>query len=154
MNDQMTHSVTHATLNLERQYPAAPERVFAKWADPAAKARWFAGPEAEHQLDFRVGGTEVVRGRHDGKALTFESRYHDIVAGRRIVYSGELRADGVLSTVSLTTVEFVPDGDGTRLVLTEQGCFLDGHEQPSWREQGTRDQLAALATEFAASADN
>lgn len=35
-------SVLHATFTLERTYPATPARVFAAWADPAAKARWFA----------------------------------------------------------------------------------------------------------------
>jgi hypothetical protein len=39
-------------------------------------------------------------------------------------------------------------GGGTRLVLTEQGAFLDGREQPAWREQGTADQLEALAKEL------
>ena len=54
-------------------------------------------------------------------------------------------------TVSLTTVEFTPGQDGgTRLVLTEQGAFLDGREQPAWREQGTADQLEALAGELKA----
>ena len=43
-------------------------------------------------------------------------------------------------------MEFAPGGDGgTRLVLTEQGAYLDGREQPAWREQGTADQLEALA---------
>ena len=36
-------TVTHATFTLERVYPAPPQRVFAAWSDPAAKARWFAG---------------------------------------------------------------------------------------------------------------
>lgn len=63
-------SVTHATFRLERVYPASPARVFAAWADPDAKARWFAGRADEHQLDFRVGGREVNRGRHeDGLVL-------------------------------------------------------------------------------------
>jgi hypothetical protein len=54
-------------------------------------------------------------------------------------------------TVSLTTVEFTPGQDGgTRLVLTEQGTYLDGREQPAWREQGTADQLEALAGELKA----
>ncbi len=35
-------SVTHATFVVERRYDASPARVFAAWADPAAKARWFA----------------------------------------------------------------------------------------------------------------
>ncbi|MGH3377904.1 MAG: SRPBCC family protein [Actinoallomurus sp.] len=141
--------VTHATFTLERVYPAAPARVFAAWADPAAKARWFAAPGGEHELDFRVGGREVNRGRHgDGPLLTFEARYEDIVAAERVVYSGTLRAGDTLATVSLTTVEFGPADEGTRLVLTEQGTFLDGHEDPAWREQGTSDWLAALGTEL------
>jgi hypothetical protein len=37
-------SVTHDTFVVERSYPASPARVFAAWADPAAKARWFASP--------------------------------------------------------------------------------------------------------------
>ena len=50
--------------------------------------------------------------------------------------------------MSLTTVELYAAGDGTRLVLTEQGAFLDGLEQPAWREQGTGDQLNALGAEL------
>jgi uncharacterized protein YndB with AHSA1/START domain len=142
-------SVTHSTFSLERVYEAPTARVFAAWADPAAKARWFAGPAAEHELDFRVGGREVARGSHDGGAvLTFETRYQDIVPGERIVYTSALSVGADVVTVSVTTVEFTPAGDGTtRLLLTEHGAFLDGREQPAWREQGTRDQLAALGTE-------
>jgi mycofactocin precursor peptide peptidase len=50
--------------------------------------------------------------------------------------------------VSLTTVQFRPAAEGTQLVLTEQGTFLDGCEGPSWREEGTSKQLAALAAEL------
>jgi uncharacterized protein YndB with AHSA1/START domain len=122
--------------------------VFSAWADPAAKARWFAGPDSGHELDFRVGGREVNYGRHEGALLTFESFYRDIVSGARIVYTSTLSADETLSTVSLTTVELSPTADGTRLVLTEQGTYLDGLEQPSWREQGTSDWLDALGAEL------
>ena len=67
-------SVTHATFVVERTYDAPPARVFAAWADPAAKARWFAGPDewgsAVFELDFRVGGREVSRGTApDGREM-------------------------------------------------------------------------------------
>jgi uncharacterized protein YndB with AHSA1/START domain len=145
--------VLHATFTLEPSYPAAPARVFAAWADPAAKARWFAGPEVAHELDFRVGGRETASRAAAGQnpALRFESVYHDIVADERIVYSGQLFAGDQLATVSLTTVEFRPGRQGTQIVLTEQGTFLDGFEDPSWREEGTRQQLAALAAELSSS---
>lgn len=113
-------SVLHATFSLERRYEAPPGRVFAAWADPRAKARWFAGPGAEHELDFRVGGREICRGSHAGSPpLTFESQYRDILPDERIVYTSALSADGLLATVSVTTVEFEPAEDGTLLVLTE-----------------------------------
>ncbi len=35
-------SVTHSTFVIERSYPTSPERVFAAFADPAKKRRWFA----------------------------------------------------------------------------------------------------------------
>jgi uncharacterized protein YndB with AHSA1/START domain len=141
------HSVTHATFSLERTYPVPPDRVFAAWEDPEAKARWFAGPDPRHQLDFRVGGREANHGSHDGTTMTFESFYRDIVPDERIVYTSTLSADGRLSTVSLTTIELHEAPGGTLLTLTEQGAFLDGLEQPSWREQGTADRLDALGTE-------
>ncbi|MFB6988097.1 SRPBCC family protein [Streptomyces sp. NPDC056178] len=143
------HVVTHATFTLERLYTASPATVFAAWAAPEAKARWFSGPDAEHELDFRVGGREVNRGRSGGgPVLTFESWYRDIVQDERIVYTSTLSEGQDLATVSLTTVEFLPEGGGTRLLLTEQSTFLDGREEPSWREQGTGKWLDALAAEL------
>ncbi|MFD8531700.1 SRPBCC family protein [Streptosporangium canum] len=142
-------SVTHATFTLERLYPATAARVFAAWADPKAKARWFSTPDADHELDFRVGGREANRSRPDsGPSLTFESLYRDIVPEERIVYTSVLHVGEDLAAASLTTVTFCPADGGTRLVLTEQGTFLDGREEPSWRELGTGDWLDALGVEL------
>ena len=52
-------------------------------------------------------------------------------------------------SVSLATVEFTPLGeDGTHLVFTEQGAFLDGHESPARRSEGMDSLLDALAREL------
>jgi len=80
--------------------------------------------------------------------MTFESIYRDIVPQQRIVYTSTLSAGDDVMTVSLTTVEFRPAEAGARLVLTEQGTFLDGREEPAWREHGTAAQLDALAAEL------
>jgi uncharacterized protein YndB with AHSA1/START domain len=144
----MDRSVTHASFTLERAYPAPPARVFAAWADPAVKARWFAGGtgEGDYQLDFRVGGREVARGGPPGcPVMTFETFYREIVPQERIVYTSTMSSGDEVITISLTTVEFRPADDGTKLVLTEQGAFLDGREEAAWRENGTADQLKALA---------
>jgi uncharacterized protein YndB with AHSA1/START domain len=133
-------TVKHSTFTIDRTYPQPPSRVFAAWSDPALKARWLVAAGHRHELDFRVGGTEVAAGGQ----LRFEATYRDIVDGERIVYCSTLHDGDKLSTVSQTTVEFVAEGDGTRLVLTEQGAYLDGMEQPEWREQGTNSQLDTL----------
>jgi uncharacterized protein YndB with AHSA1/START domain len=146
-------SVTHATFALERSYDASPARVFAAWADPAAKARWFAGPEEwgrdEFELDFRVGGREVSRGGPPGGPVhTYEAVYQDIVPGERIVYSYSMSLDQTLISVSLATVELKAEAAGTRLVRTEQGAYLDGHEDGGERERGTGELLDALGAEL------
>ncbi|ALE06759.1 polyketide cyclase [Arthrobacter sp. ERGS1:01] len=143
------HSVVHATFTLERNYPVPPARVFAAWSDPVAKMRWFAGPDSGHELDFRVGGREVNHGDHDGVRMEFESFYRSIVEDERIVFSSTMTADGDVTTVSMTTIELVANGDGTTLTLTEQDAFLDGHELPEWRERGTGDWLDSLGEELA-----
>jgi uncharacterized protein YndB with AHSA1/START domain len=136
--------VTHAAFTLERTYPADTAKVFAAWSDPAAKARWFAGPGSSHELDFRVGGREIASGQHDGKTLTFTTTYLEIVPGERITYASTMEFGDQLATATLTTVEFASTGDETQLVLTEQGAYLDGHELPEWREEGTSEQLTKL----------
>ena len=143
-------STKHETFTIERDYPAPPARVFAAWAEPKSKARWFVGPDAwektNHALDFRVGGEETVSGRPPGGPLhSYRAWYCDIVPNERIVSTYEMRADDVRTSVSLATVELAPHGAGTRLRYTEQAVFLDGHDSGASREAGTRDLLENLA---------
>lgn len=146
-------SAKHDTFVIERTYPASPARVFAAWADPRVKARWFVGPEehqsAGHELDFRVGGRERVRGGPPGgHVYTFEARYMDIVPDERIVYTYEMHMDEARISVSVATLELRPEGAGTRLILTEQGVFLDGLDNVAAREQGTHGLLDKLGVEL------
>jgi uncharacterized protein YndB with AHSA1/START domain len=145
----MTESVKHADFRLERTYDTPLATTFAAWSTPSAKARWFAGPDAAHELDFRPGGRERVANRlDDGRAVVFESTYHDILDQRRIVYSSTLSTEGRLATVSITTVEFEADGDRTHLTLTEQDTYLDEQELPDWRRTGTATWLDALGVDL------
>jgi uncharacterized protein YndB with AHSA1/START domain len=145
----MERSVAHATFVLERVYPASPEQVFHALSDISAKKRWFVGPEdwgqSKFEMDFRVGGREVNSGGPKGGPVhTFNAIYQDIIPNERIIYSYEMHLDDTRISVSLATIELKPERTGTRLVFTEQGAFLDGHDDSGQRERGTADLLDAL----------
>ena len=142
-------SVEHATIVIERRYPASPERTFTAWADAAAKARWMGVSEGGLELDFRVGGEEHHRGTlPDGHVYAYQAVYQDIVRPRRILYTYEMHLDDSRISISLATAEFTPERDGTRLLFTEQGAFLDGHEMPARRDKGMGSLLDALGKEL------
>src|SRR5277367_5232355 len=92
-------SVTHNTFTIERNYPPSAQHVFAAFADPAKKRRWFAEGEGfdidEFQMDFRVGGGERIsfRGKN-GVVYTNTTVYQDIVPDRRIVIAYTMGSGG------------------------------------------------------------
>ena len=135
-------SVVHATFSLERTYDAAPGAVFHAFSDQAAKARWFGAGDGltiiERTMDVRPGGREHLKGRWtSGMVSTFDAVYYDVVPSQRLLYAYEMHLDERKISVSLATIEIAPAGAGTRLVVTEQGAFLDGYDDNGARERGT-----------------
>jgi uncharacterized protein YndB with AHSA1/START domain len=84
----------------------------------------------------------------DGRVYTYQAVYQDIVRPRRILYTYEMHLDDSRISISLATAEFAPEHDGTRLLFTEQGAFLDGHEAPARRDEGMGSLLDALGMEL------
>jgi uncharacterized protein YndB with AHSA1/START domain len=137
-------SVVHSTFTVERTFDRPPARVFAAWSDPALKGRWFGGGSDDTPVDldadFRVGGTEQIRGDD-----SFVATFHEIVPDERIVFTYDLSFGGPLVSVSLATVEFHAAGEGTQLTYTEHGAFFDGLDDPELRKNGTGGMLEELA---------
>jgi uncharacterized protein YndB with AHSA1/START domain len=149
-----SRSVVHGTFTVTRTWKASPARVFEAFATEAGKAKWFAGPPGmetqEKIFDFREGGREILQGKHASGMITrFDCLYRDIIpptAGEmgRLVYSYMMHLDGRKISVSQACIEIRPENGGTKLVLTEYGDFLDGHDDNGSREHGTNfliDQL-------------
>jgi uncharacterized protein YndB with AHSA1/START domain len=142
-------TIAHGDFVLEKTYPVPPERVFAAYADPAIKARWFGDPgEAQSPgrvFEFRVGGREYMAGKGPGgAAFTFDARYLNIVPDVRIIYAYDMTMDGRPISASLAALEFVPVAGGTRFIVTEHGVFLDGLDTLEQRREGTEFLLEAL----------
>jgi uncharacterized protein YndB with AHSA1/START domain len=149
-------SVVHGAFHLERTYDATAEQVYKALSDEAAKNRWFYGPQGwrpiERFMDFRVGGRERAKGRFEGGVTTtFDAIYHDIVPRERIVYTYEMHLDDRKISVSLATLQIKPEGEGrTKLLVDEQGAFLDGYDDASKREHGTWELLDKLGASLGA----
>jgi len=149
-------SVTHSTFVIARSYPKTPDRVFAAFADPAKKRRWFAegeGTQVDHyEMEFRVGGVERACFRFkEGFACKNDTVYQDIVANQRIVFAYTMSVGDQRISSSLATVELLASDQGTNLIFTEQGAFFEGADGPQIREQGWRQLLDRLAAELARS---
>jgi uncharacterized protein YndB with AHSA1/START domain len=146
-------AVVHNTFVIERAYPAAPDRVFTAFSDPAKKRRWFVeggGNEVvSYELDFRVGGKEIASFRHgppvQGWVFTADAIYLDIQPNRRIVFASTMAMGEARISATLVTVELLPAGNGTTLLLTHQGAFFEGADGPQMREEGWRKLLDRLA---------
>jgi uncharacterized protein YndB with AHSA1/START domain len=146
-------SSEHDTFVLERRYDAPRSRVFEAWAVPEHKVQWWGMQPMDYGLDFRVGGLEHMRAvEPDDDSYSYEATYRDIVADERIVYTYFMCHGPDLISVSVATVELADDGHGTRLVLTEQGVFLDGHDHVAQRQAGTEQLLDSLGRALEAAA--
>ncbi|MBI1359185.1 MAG: polyketide cyclase [Alphaproteobacteria bacterium] len=132
--------VRHATLTFERTFKASPDRVFDAWADPAKRMQWDVPGEnwvvAEHRQDFRLWGEELTRfGPKDNAHVISKGCYLDIARNRRIISAGVMHGDGQAMTATMCTIEITPNGDGSKLTLTDQSAFF-GWETEDMRREG------------------
>jgi uncharacterized protein YndB with AHSA1/START domain len=150
--------VIHSTFVVERSFPKPPETVFAAFADPAKARRWYAEGEGhdlqEFTSDFRVGGTQLLRYTLGpgtpvaGMTINNQARYQEIQTNRRIVTATTMDLADKRILASQVTVEFVPNGGGTDLILTNQGAFFENGLTPEMLAAGWRGLFDKLSSEL------
>jgi uncharacterized protein YndB with AHSA1/START domain len=148
----------HNTFVIERHFPQRVARVFSAFAQPALKRRWYAEGDHEIQefhMDFRLGGSERFHYRFKeghpiaGSEIANESIYQDIVEEKRIVMTSRMSLNGKPIVVMLATLEFVPAENGTDLILTHQGAYIDWPEGVKMIEMGWKGLIDRLVKELA-----
>ena len=143
-------SAEHATFAIDRTYRHPAARVFRAFAEAAIKRQWFIEGEGwtvyEYRADFRRGGGEFSSFSFgDGPKMWNEAVYHDIVDGRRLVFSYAMGIGDKPFSASLVTITMTERNGATQLVYHEQVTHLDGFDNAAQREEGCRELLEKLA---------
>jgi uncharacterized protein YndB with AHSA1/START domain len=111
-------------LRLQREFKAAPERVFAAFTDPKLFAQWW-GPEGMScpvcEIDLKVGGRwrTCMRGQQGEHWVS--GVYREISPPRRLAFTWAWEENGVRGHETVVELEFHAAGRNTRLVLTHHG---------------------------------
>ena len=133
------------SLTLKRRFNAAPEKVYAAWADPQKLVQWFGPGSVEEgsvkaDIDLRVGGRYRISFNANGNYNEVGGVYREVVPNERLVFSWAWHSTP--ERESLVTVTLKPDGAGTLLTLQHEKFFdqaaADGHRN-GWT--GSLDRL-------------
>jgi uncharacterized protein YndB with AHSA1/START domain len=114
-------------LQVRRTFRAPPEQIFAAWTSPEALKSWHApGPLTcvLAEVDLRVGGTYRIHMQEpDGTLHRVGGVYRTIDPPRKLVFTWKWESKEEGETV--VTIECVPAGTGTELILTHEGFETD-----------------------------
>jgi uncharacterized protein YndB with AHSA1/START domain len=113
--------ITGNQVQITRIFAASRERLFAAWKQPHVLEQWTGCKDATNvqcEMDFRVGGgfTQKMHIATHGCDCVITGQYDEIVEPEKIVYRVNL---GPATTH--VTVEFIAQGNETKVVLTQDG---------------------------------
>ena len=143
------NALAHGTFTIEREFDAAPEAVFAAYADVGQRSAWGVPSQDERivysEACFEVGGLDVYR-CGPKEDLRYEGRvqYQDIVPNQRIVYSERVAEGRTVLSAALISMEFARAPKGTRLSLTAQMVSFVGEGMLQNAKRGTEAALDNL----------
>jgi uncharacterized protein YndB with AHSA1/START domain len=107
-------------LEIVRQFPHEPARVFSALTDPLKMSQWFFCMESggtKVTNDLRPGGKYVVEMPHEGTTVVIHGVYLEIVPPKKLVFTWN-STRGV--TDGKVSFELSPIRKGTKLVITHE----------------------------------
>ena len=115
-----------AALQLRRQYPVAPDKVWQAWTDPEALTAWFGPGEPNSvtlaELDVRPGGAYRIRFHTpDGEEHEVSGTYEQVVPERVLSFSWAWRSTP--ERVSRVTVSLRAVDTGTEMDFRHERFF-------------------------------
>lgn len=109
-------------LRVEKSINASPARLFRAWLTAKDFARWFLPGEmvnlGEVTIDPKPGGKFRIDMIVDGVLRPHEGEYQVIDEAKKLVFTW--RSFMTEGRDSLVTVEFIPEGQGTRITLVHE----------------------------------
>jgi len=143
----MNASVTPGAVIVRRTIAASAEDLFDAWLDPEALAIWMrpgAILNTQATIDARVGGRYEILMRSEASSYPTKGEYVVIDRPRRLVFTWGPESGAFDSVV---TVEFLPAGDRTEVVLTHEKLPDDMREPHRNGWTGGIERLEEFMTE-------
>jgi uncharacterized protein YndB with AHSA1/START domain len=123
------------SLRVERTFDAPAEDVFDAWTNPEVLKRWWSvGPTWNTptvEVDLRVGGSYrlSMENPESGARYTVIGEYREVDSPKRLVYTWAWESEGGQAGdapasdphVSLVSVQFLQEGEQTKVVLEHAG---------------------------------
>jgi uncharacterized protein YndB with AHSA1/START domain len=144
--------ITGDGIEIDRDFAAPPEAVFAAWTAPEHFARWFGGKDVQvplDSLDFiaepgRTWSAQMVL--PDGTTMDWTGEFVEVVPNKRLVVTITDRpSEPDRATI---VVELTPTPDGTRMHFTQETPGFSREQQEGtlagW--QAFIDELEQIAT--------
>ena len=116
---------------------ASPEKVWHALIDRETIKKYFFGTEAIS--DWKVGSPLIFQGEWEGKSYQDKGNILAAEPGRLLQYnywSGFSGLEDVVENYSLVTYELEPEGEGTKLTLTQKGFASQealAHADAGWK---------------------
>lgn len=119
----MTAVASIPTITVKRRIAASAQQVFDAWLNPASLAEWMRPSSSgtmrsDVKVDAREGGAFEIVMHFPSGPVRHTGVYQTIDAPRCLVFTWNSPHAG--DNDSLVTVEFLPDGKATEVVITHQ----------------------------------